>query len=77
MYKMHNKQRRLYWKDKKLCDTSGYFKMDMNKYDENESDYYKSMDKYVKLRYNEITDKQIVEEENVWKLFWINWMKWY
>lgn len=30
------------------------------------------MDKSVKLRYNEITDKQIVEEENVWKLFWIN-----
>ena len=44
----------------------------MNKYDKNKSDYYKSMDKYVKLRYNEITDKQIVEEENVWKLFWIN-----
>ena len=32
----------------------------MNKYDKNESDYYKSMDKYVKLRYNEITDKQII-----------------
>ena len=59
-------------KDKKLCDSGGYFKIDMNKYDKNESDYYKSMDKYVKLRYNEITDKQIVEEENVWKLFWIN-----
>lgn len=69
---MHNKQKRLYRKDKKFCDTSGYFKIDMNKYDENESDYYKSMDKYAKLRYNEITDKQIVEEENVWKLFWIN-----
>ena len=24
------------------------------------------------LKDNEITDKQIVEEENVWKLFWIN-----
>ena len=32
----------------------------MNKYDKNESDYYKSMDKYFKLRYNEITDKQII-----------------
>lgn len=39
MYKMHNNLSGLYLKDKKLCDSSGYFKIDMNKYDENESDY--------------------------------------
>lgn len=39
MYKMHNNLSGLYLKDKKLCDSGGYFKIDMNKYDENESDY--------------------------------------